>query len=417
MFYPMYFSFEINKFIQRFDGTVAKTVKKIVQKESDISFQERLYELFDKFNRVVGVFDNILNKDETVFQEYEDESHDRYLNKLLNALNKLYISSGKGNFYEIFSKHYWNETQDFILELWKESPDKISEEEKEASFMKIFEDLYSNTLKKMPELCVKQLSQFKNLYRASTYEVYNSYNYIMPDPIYCKDNRWNDDGVAYLYLSYDDGDEDYKNIKLGQKTCFDELRLKDNIEVAICKFEVVRGDARILDLSYQNTDYQCVLNDMSSPLDDMEAEILNKIKNSPKISAKLQRYAKNGRRDLFNKEIKKIQKSLGLDELLQKTVQTHLTYMMLGNICDAIFYGVDKVNDPQLEAYIPFRKFSKYLKSIGIDGVAYRSTRMKLKGLSGTCLTLFDKNDAAFIPNSMEVYVQDNDNYQLLKKY
>lgn len=66
---------------------------------------------------------------------------------------------------------------------------------------------------------------------------------------------------------------------------------------------------------------------------------------------------------------------------------------------------------------IPFRKFSKYLKSIGIDGVAYRSTRMKLKGLYGTCLTLFEKDDATFIPGSMEVYVQKNEIYQLLKKY
>jgi hypothetical protein len=417
MFYPMYLSIEINKFIQRFDGTVARSIYKITLKESNLGFQERLYALFEKFNRIVGVFDDILNVDAVVFQEYEDESYDRYLNKLMETLNKLYISSGKGNFYKIFSNHYWNETQAFIFELWKESPDKISTEEKEASFMKIFEDLYSNTLKKMPELFVKPLSYFNNLFRASTYEVYLNYNYIIPDPVYCKDNRWNDDGVAYLYLSYDDGDEDYKNIKLGQKTCFEELRLMDHKEVAVCRFEAVRKDARILDLSYQDIDYQDVLSDMSDPLDGIKAKIMNNLNNSPKISAKIQQYAKSGRTDLFNNEIKKIQKSSGLDEILRKTVQTHLTYMMLGNICDAIFYAVDKVDDPKLEAYIPFRKFSKYLMSIGIDGVAYRSTRMKLKGLSGYCLTLYEKNDATFIPGSMEVYVQDSDDYQLLKKY
>ena len=200
MFYSMYLTIEMNKFEQRFDGTMAKAIKEVVQQESDVYFQEKLYDIFEKFNRVVHIFDDIFKSEADIYEDYIESGQEQYLNIVLQELNVLYVLYCKGNFYKIYSKYYWQATQNFILELWKESPDKITVSEKEASFMKIFEDLYSNTLKKMPELCVRKLSEFKNLYRASTYEVYDNYNYILPNPIYCKYNRLNDDGVAYLYF-------------------------------------------------------------------------------------------------------------------------------------------------------------------------------------------------------------------------
>lgn len=46
---------------------------------------------------------------------------------------------------------------------------------------------------------------------------------------------------------------------------------------------------------------------------------------------------------------------------------------------------MDKEDDPKLEAYFPFRAFSRYLMAKGFGGVAYRSTRMALIGLQGKC--------------------------------
>ena len=68
-------------------------------------------------------------------------------------------------------------------------------------------------------------------------------------------------------------------------------------------------------------------------------------------------------------------KQIGISEELEHKVKNMLFLTILGNICDSIFYAVDKETDPDLEAYIPFRKFSKYLMKIGFGGVAFRSTR------------------------------------------
>lgn len=173
----------------------------------------------------------------------------------------------------------------------------------------------------------------------------------MPDPAYCHDNRWNDDGVAFLYLSYDNEEMKYQNLSRAQKTCFEEIRAKDGDKVA------------------------------------------------------------------FKNELDRIQKKLGLDKEISKKVQLQLSKILIGNICDSIFYAVDKEDDPALEAYIPFRAFSRYLIAHGFGGVAYRSTRMALTGLQGKCLTLFNVEDATYVEGEMEVYEYYKDSCKFIKKY
>ena len=90
---------------------------------------------------------------------------------------------------------------------------------------------------------------------------------------------------------------------------------------------------------------------------------------------------------------------------------------MIGNICDSIFYAVDKEDDPKLEAYIPFRAFSRYLMAKGFGGVAYRSTRMALIGLQGKWVTLFNVEDATYIDGEMEVYEYQQDGCKFITKY
>lgn len=70
-------------------------------------------------------------------------------------------------------------------------PERKSVKSNEASFIKIFEDILSGTLKEFLYFLVKQLKDFKKLYRASRYKVYDSYKYILPDAEHAKDNRWN----------------------------------------------------------------------------------------------------------------------------------------------------------------------------------------------------------------------------------
>ena len=75
---------------------------------------------------------------------------------------------------EQYSQVYWKHTQEFILQLWKELPDGKSVATNEASFIKIFDDFFAETMKVFPEFMVKQLREFQNLYRASLYEVFDN---------------------------------------------------------------------------------------------------------------------------------------------------------------------------------------------------------------------------------------------------
>ena len=46
-------------------------------------------------------------------------------------------------------------------------------------YLKIF---LNETIKTFPDFLVKRLQEFHNLYRASRYQVFDNYKYIMPDP-------------------------------------------------------------------------------------------------------------------------------------------------------------------------------------------------------------------------------------------
>lgn len=117
-------------------------------------------------------------------------------------------------------------------------------------------------------------------------------------------------------------------------------------------------------------------------------------------------------------ELEKIQKKLGVDVKMHRDVQWWLSVILTGNIFDAIFYAVDKKDNPKLEAYISFRVFSRYLIANGFGGVVYQSTRMQKIGLQGKCLTLFDKEDATFVDGEMEVYryYQDKCEFKFIRK-
>ena len=94
-------------------------------------------------------------------------------------------------------------------------------------------------------------------------------------------------------------------------------------------------------------------------------------------------YAKNDDMEGFKKELSRIEKKFGIDSKMNSKIQLQLSKILMGNICDSIFYAVDKEDDPALEAYVPFKVFSKYLINKDFGGVAYRSTRMALAGLQG----------------------------------
>lgn len=170
-------------------------------------------------------------------------------------------------------------------------------------------------------------------------------------------------------------------------------------------------------MSFDGIDYEGELkglNKLEITYKDMMWEV---IQNKPKLQKRMLEYAKAGNEKAFAEELDKIQRKMGLELKMHHDIQLQLSKILIGNICDAIFYAVDREDDPELESYIPFRAFSRYLIAKGFGGVAYRSTRMGKIGLQGKCLTLFDKNDATFIKGEMEVYEYHKDGCKFVKKY
>lgn len=419
MFSPMYLMIEKNKLKERFTGTVASAIIEALDEEQEERHLEDIYNVLSRFNNTIKILDETIGGgfDTKDWEQYEERLHDMYLNILLQNLNGLFLRFGKIGFHKRFSEIYWEHTQRFILELWTEMPGTKSVAANESSFMKIFEDFFSQTIKAFPDFIIKPLKEFHNLYRASRYEVFDNYKYIMPDPKHCKDNRWNDDGVAFLYLSYDNDGRKCQNLEIAQKTCFEEIRAKKGERVAVCKFKALHRRVKILDLSFDGIDFDEQLMELERYKDDYEERIKLLIKDNSKVKNKLEMCAKNEDMEGFKKELGRIEKKLGIDSKMNSQIQLQLSKILIGNICDSIFYAVDKKDDPALEAYVPFRVFSKYLINKGFGGVAYRSTRMALAGLQGKCLTLFNPEDAIYVQGEMEVYEYHKEGCTFLKKY
>ena len=419
MFKKMYLTLEENRLRDRFGGTVTTAIIEVLDKETDDKHLESIYRVLHQFNDVVKMVDESLGfmKGNDDWESYDNDSHEKYINILLNALNKLHIRFGNVKFFHDFSETYWHHNQNFILQLWKEMPDGKSVKSNEASFIKVFDDLLSETLKTFPYFLVKQLKDFQNLYRASRYKVYDNYKYILPDSEHVKDNRWNDDGIPFLYLSYDNDNKNCGEIKQAKRTCFEEIRAVDGEELSVCRFKAVHRRTKILDLSFDGIDYDEQVSKLNGLEPVYKNQMMKSIQTNTKMKRRLEGFARVNDEDAFMSELEKLQKKLGIDAKMHRDVQWQLSVILIGNICDAIFYAVDKEDDPKLEAYIPFRAFSRYLIAKGFGGVAYRSTRMQKIGLQGKCLTLFDKEDATFIDGEMEVYRYHQDKCGFIKKY
>lgn len=419
MFNQLYLIIEENKLKKRFKGNVVTAVLEVLNKETDVQRLKLIYQTLWQFNDAIKFWDELIGytSGDEEWEEYEKDFYSRYTDILLNNLQKLYLRTGRFDFMQEYSKAYWKQVQESILQLWKKLPEGKSVVKNEVSFQKIFEDFFNETIKTFPDFLVKRLQEFHNLYRASRYQVFDNYKYIIPDPAYCHDNRWNDDGVAYLYLSYDNENKECQGIKQAKKTCFEELRGKEGEQLSVCKFKAIHKRVKILDLSYDGIDYEEQLQELGTSEENYKERILQTVQENSKLYNRMKAYAQNGNKEAFNKELDRLQKQAGLDREIHDKVQLQLSKILIGNICDSIFYAVDKEDDPNLEAYIPFRAFSRYLISQGFGGVAYRSTRMALIGLQGKCITLFNPEDAIYIDGEMEVYEYHKDGCNLITRY
>lgn len=419
LFYPFDLVIETNKLVNQFESNSFKIITKIMDKFKDprvrVLFARLLNDLNVKIEVIDNFFNDILPKDEDIRRKTKSIVEEKFLNWLYSWMNVVMFEMGY-NFAEIFDYHYWDNMQSFIKKLWSAMPDDKPVPEAMKGFKHLFEDFHDQVVAKYPDVMVKQLRDVGSMYRCRAWCVNEDYNLMIPDEKYVKDNRWNPDGVAYLYLACGDDNESYDGtVNMVEKTCFEEIRLKDGSEVAVCEFIPVKKEAKIINLCHEDVNISNLSRELKEPPEEYVQNILAVINDRRHLTQKMKRLVKENTKDEFSKkagpELKKLMQELGFDKKIEEIVYSRTSKLLLGLIDESIFEVVDKNDDPELKAYLPFRDFSQYLIDKGYDGIIYRSTRMNKVGLSGKNIVLFDKTHANYKEGTMKKYKYSSGNY------
>jgi hypothetical protein len=419
LFYPFDLVFETNKLIGSFEVNGFKIITEIMAEFKNPKIRVMFAQLLHDFNTKIKIVDDflkdILLHDEAIRRELEVLIEEKFLDRLYSMMNVIMFEM-KYNFAQLYDHSYWDKMYSFVKELWTAMPEDKSVYGAKKGFKHLFEDFHDHVVMKYPSLFVKELRDVGSMYRCRSWSVNDDYELMVPNEQYVKDNRWNPDGVAYLYLACGDANESYDGIvNMVQKTSFEEVRLKDGSEVAICQFKPIMKDAKIIDLCFEGIDISKLSRELKVPPEEYPQTILDAINDSPHLTQLMIGLAQVNTKDDFLKKtdpyLKQLIKDTGLDKKNEEIVYSRTSTILLGLIDESIFEVVDKTDDPELKAYLPFRAFSRFLIEKGYNGIIYRSTRMNKIGLSGKNLVLFDKIHATYNKGTMKKYKYSSGKY------
>ena len=286
-------------------------------------------------------------------------------------------------------------------------------------------DQVIDVVNKYPDILVKKVKELEFLYRAQRGNHFGNYERMVPTKAHSNSNRWSFDGEDCLYLGYDKELNKYDDtINYIEKTCCEEVRLKNGEEITICSFNPSnKGNKKLINLCYDDLKYE----EIKKNIFELSAEQIE----SYTLKALKSKKFKNKQKVLTHSQFENLFK--GEIALLNLQVEKNLAIYTLKNVENAIFKPItdaidienyletDEEKKERLKPYIPFRYFAKYLKDKGFDGIIYRSTRMyKLRDsygerLKGKNVILFNKNDAQYDENvPMKVYRYEGGKYVLI---
>lgn len=411
MYYRCQLVFELNRMVQIYDKNYRFNIlKKSLEKIEDENKGQIIYTIINTLNNVCKVFYDLCSD----FNEKQKKSMiDNFFEQYLTYLQK--YSYFIGDVISMFKSEYRKNFQEQIFKHWNEIG-KEQYEKQEKNFIEVFDDMHENCISKYKEIFVIKLGELRNLYRSQRGRHFNNYERMIPEEEFVRDkNRWNPEGVAFMYLGYDDEikqfDETINNI---EKTCFEELRLKEGEEVSVCKFKPVNKEAQIINLCYEDISYDEIESKSEAFTNSIIQIKVDEILANKKYNEKIDRSRNTDEaiKQIIKKEINEKQ----LKALITKETEAFLGSIIMKGIDEAVFLPVDKEDDPELKTYIPFHYLTEYLRGKGYAGIVYRSTRMNKIGLKGKNLVSFNKEDASYVPGSMKVYYYDGKIYNELNE-
>jgi len=321
-----------------------------------------------------------------------------------------------GDVDSIFKDTYRKNLQCQIFNHWSSMVEKKSDTVLEKNFLEVFDDIHESCISKYESIFVKRLGDLKNLYRAQRGKHFDNYERMIPKEEYVKNkNRWNPEGVAFMYLGFDEEIKQYDEvINFIEKTCFEELRLKKAEYVSICEFKPVKSEGKIINLCYEDISYEEIERKSEEFMNMITKVEINELLTNKKYHEEIINSMK--KEEVIKKIIEKEFKEKQVRSIIRKETEIYLANLIMKSIDEAVFLPVDIKEDPELKAYVPFHYLANYLISKGYSGILYRSTRMNKIGLKGKNLVLFNKEDVTYVHDSMNVYYYDGRKYKKVFK-
>jgi hypothetical protein len=409
MFYKWQLTFELNRMVDIYENEYKFTIlRKALESIND---ENKRHFVFILVNALNNICEAILN----VFSESQKELViDNFFELYLKYLQR--YSYFIGDIVSIFKDTYRQNLQCQIYNHWNSMVEKKSDNVMEKNFLEVFDDIHESCISKYESIFVKRLGDLKNLYRAQRGKHFDNYERMIPKEEYVKNkNRWNPEGVAFMYLGLDEEVKQYDEvINFIEKTCFEELRLKKDKYVSICKFKPVKSEGKIINLCYEDISYKEIDRKSEEFMNVITKVEINEILTNKKYHEEIINSMK--KEEVIKKIIEKEFKEKQVRSIIRKETEIYLANLIMKSIDEAVFLPVDIEEDPELKAYVPFHYLANYLISKGYSGILYRSTRMNKIGLKGKNLVLFNKEDVTYVPDSMNVYYYDGRKYKKVFK-
>lgn len=397
---------EINRIKNRFNSDIIIILCDIVSSINNQNTYKIFIDIFRKLNQLIFTFDKIvlpiLDNNCILIKEYNNKLENMIIENLYKILD-IILSKLGFDMHEKFDYLYWLKEKKHLKEIW----DDMSKNSTKNGFESLFNDFHDNCIDKYETPFVISLDDVGVMYRASSWNLDGVYENMITPAKYAKNNRWNPDGIAFMYLTCGNRNEKFDNsINLAQKTCFEEIRLENNSDVVICEFKPIKQNIKLFNLYFENDEMFDVMKNFNENSNNLGDDIVKLISEDT----------------IFLKECKKTNNPIKIKKKLEykikpfenkikKQITEDMGLLFISLIDKTIFEPIEKETDPELKAYEPFRKFSSYLQSKGYAGIVYRSTRMNKIKLKGKNVVLFNNDYASFVPDSMKKFKFENNNY------
>jgi hypothetical protein len=412
MFYKWQLTFELNRMVDIYENEYKFTIlRRALESINDENKRQFIYILVHALNDICKAILDICND----FSESQKALMiDNFFELYLKYLQR--YSYFIGDVDSIFKDTYRKNLQCQIFNHWSSMVEKKSDTVLEKNFLEVFDDIHESCISKYESIFVKRLGDLKNLYRAQRGKHFDNYERMIPKEEYVKNkNRWNPEGVAFIYLGLDEEVKQYDEvINFIEKTCFEELRLKKDEYVSICKFKPVKSEGKIINLCYEDISYDEIDRKSEEFMNMITKVEINEILTNKKYHEEIRSSMK--KEEVIKKIIEKEINEKQIRSIIRKETEIYLANLIMKSIDEAVFLPVDTEEDPELKAYVPFHYLANYLISKGYSGILYRSTRMNKIGLKGKNLVLFNKEDVTYVPDSMNVYYYDGRKYKKVFK-